>query len=71
MSIGSITFGGITEVKNEIVYNGVRCLYVNRGVDYFVQPINPTESINQFAGTGKAVSKEELNNLINVKTTKQ
>lgn len=71
MNIGSITFSGIAEVKDTIIYNGVKCIYVDRGVDYWIQPISPTESINQLAGMGKAISKQDFNNLLGIKTTNQ
>jgi hypothetical protein len=64
-NIGSITFSGITQIENEIIYNGIKCLYVDRGLDYWVQPLSQFDSINGFAGMGKSITKEEFNNLYN------
>jgi len=60
----TIKVGGITEVTDKIIYNGVECIYHKKDdTHYWLQPLSVTEKISDLAGQGKSITCQEFENL--------
>ncbi len=61
----SITFSGVAKIDAKIIYKGVECNYRDDGDKVWVLPMKPVDKISEYVGSGKYISKEEFNTLIN------